>query len=77
MKKRCNIHVNVLNKHKEPLVRENWNVFGMFDDYTIFTFECLNRYKGDDETVVRYLWENLPEDFNPKYATIDWDGSVY
>lgn len=76
---RCyaDVYVIVRKPHDAVLIDAGWVVSSSSSDSTTFGYTCVNRYEGDDETVVHSLWSDLPLEFDREQFKIDWDNSVY
>lgn len=72
----ANIIFSVEKPHDKILSDAGWKVQDRTNSTTIFEYTCKNAYSGDDETVVQYLWADLPDEVTD-YFEIDWKHSVY
>lgn len=72
----ADILVKVTKPHDKNFVEAGFQIHSDTDVSTTFTYTCSNRYSGDDESVVQYLWHDLPEGVEGGFE-IDWPNSTY
>ena len=72
----ADIIVNVNKPYHQKFIEAGWSVKSETNEIASFEYSCKNRYSGDDETVVQYLWNDLPEGVEGQFE-VDWPKSIY
>lgn len=84
MKRRANgygrsfadIYVVVKKPYEKLMIDEGWVVIFHAHETTTFRYSCINRYQGDDETVVDCLMRDMLNGIGDTEYEIDWAKSV-
>ena len=55
-----------------------WEVLSEEETSVTFLYKTDNRYKGDDETIVQSLWNDLPEEITKNNSFhVEWEHSMF